>query len=64
MWTLISGAKDGDNFACHKEFLLESDSEIANEPEDQQPIAPGSVAYTAGLARMWMKNLNGTWTEM
>ena len=43
------------------EVLIESSSDLANLPES---ISPGSVAYTASLTLMYMKDIDGTWTQI
>lgn len=43
------------------EVLIESASDLTNLPEE---IAPGSVAYTASLSLMYMKAIDGTWTQI
>lgn len=43
------------------EVLIESASDLTNLPEE---IAPGSVAYTASLSLMYMKGIDGTWTQI
>lgn len=43
------------------EVLIESSSDLANLPEG---FAAGSVAYTASLSAMYMKAIDGTWTQI
>ena len=43
------------------EVLIESSSDLANLPEE---ITPGSIAYTASLTLMYMKAIDGTWTQI
>ena len=43
------------------EVLIESSGDLAGLPEE---IAPGSVAYNASLSLMYMKALDGTWTQI
>ena len=43
------------------EVMIESSSDIDSLPED---LAPGSVAYTASLSLMYMKGLDGTWSQI
>lgn len=43
------------------EVLIESSSDLASLPDD---IAPGSVAYTASMSAMYMKAIDGTWTQI
>ncbi len=43
------------------EVLIESSSDLANLPEG---LAAGSVAYTASLSAMYMKAIDGTWTQI
>jgi hypothetical protein len=40
------------------EFLVESADDAANLPTD---AAPGSIAYTADLTYVAMKDINGEW---
>ena len=43
------------------EVLIESSSDLTNLPED---ISPGSVAYTASMSAVYMKAIDGTWTQI
>ncbi len=43
------------------EILIESQSDLANVPET---AAPGSVAYTADMSAIYMKAINGNWTQI
>ena len=43
------------------EVLIESSSDLANLPEE---LAAGSVAYTASMSAMYMKAIDGTWTQI
>ena len=43
------------------EVLIESESDLANLPQE---LSPGSVAYTASLNAMYMKAIDGTWTQI
>ena len=53
-----SGTPESEN-KC--EVLIESSSDLANLHAD---LAPGSIAYTASLSPMYMKAINGTWTQI
>jgi len=53
-----SGTPESEN-KC--EVLIESSSDLANLPAD---LAPGSMAYTASLSAMYMKAIDGTWTQI
>lgn len=53
-----SGAEESDN-KC--EVLIDSSSDLSSLPDD---LAPGSMAYTASLSDMYMKAINGTWTQI
>lgn len=51
------------------EFMIDSETDITNEPTEYGTIAPGSIAYTnepggTGMEKMFMKASNGTWNEM
>lgn len=64
MWTLMKEGGDAENFgAAHKEFMIDSISDIDNEPTQYGSIAPGSFAYTAGYETIFQKNANGEWVE-
>ena len=43
------------------EVMIESAGDLSSLPKD---LAPGSVAYTASLSLMYMKDLDGTWTQI
>lgn len=58
----IVKSNDGVTEAKGKcEVLIESASDLEDLPES---IAPGSVAYTASMSPMYMKAINGTWTQI
>jgi len=43
------------------EVLIESAADLASLPDD---LAAGSVAYTASMSVMYMKAIDGTWTQI
>lgn len=43
------------------EFLIDSSADLADLPED---AAPGSVAYTANMGYMAMKDNSGQWQQI
>ena len=53
-----SGVSDTVN-RC--EVLIESSADLADLPDD---LAAGSVAYTASMSAMYMKAIDGTWTQI
>jgi len=61
-WHLIRSGGEGEEFGnAHKEFLLDSSSDIQSEPTNFGPIAMGSTAHTGGYADMFEKDASGTW---
>lgn len=58
----IVKSNDGVTEAKGKcEILIESAADLEDLPDD---IAPGSVAYTASMSPMYMKAIDGTWTQI
>lgn len=53
-----SGVQEG---ADKVEVLIESESDLINLPDH---LATGSVAYTASMSAMYMKAIDGTWTQI
>ena len=53
-----SGVEEAAN-KC--DALIESASDLADLPGD---LAPGSLAYTASMSAMYMKDLDGTWKQI
>ena len=61
-WHLVKSGGRGEEFGnAHKEFLLDSSSDIQSEPTNFGPIAMGSTAHTAGYADEFEKDASGTW---
>lgn len=64
-WTLIKAGGEAENFGMgHKEFMIDSVSDIDTEPTDQGVISPGSFAYTGGYDTIFQKDLSGHWIEV
>lgn len=63
-WHLINvGTPETGDVLLHKEFLLDTPGDIANEPTDQGPIPMGSFAYGPGFDPFWQKDADGNWVE-
>lgn len=59
-WHLIKSGEDGSNSGyAYKEFLLDAESDINNEPTEFGPIAIGSRAHIVGNAVRWEKSASG-----
>jgi len=43
------------------EVLIDSASDLSSLPKE---LAAGSVAYTASMSAMYMKAIDGTWTQI
>ena len=43
------------------EVLIDSAADLAGLPDN---LAAGSVAYTASMSAMYMKAIDGTWTQI
>ena len=56
MFSIIANGGN-ENHPNRAEFLVESADDLTNLPD----CAPGSLAYTAGYALIWHKNLTGEW---
>lgn len=64
-WHLIkSGGADEEYGFGHKEFLLDSASDIETEPTNFGVIAPASQAHTGGYGKIWEKDYSGVWQEI
>lgn len=63
MYVLVKVGGAGENFGdMHKEFMVDSESDLSGI--DMSRVAPGSVAYTAGLGEMWQSNTAGQWVKI
>lgn len=60
-YRVVKSASGVPEDAKKQEILIESSSDLAELPED---LAPGSVAYTASLGDMYMKGIDGNWTQI
>ena len=59
-WHLIKSGEDGSNSGyAYKEFLLDAESDITNEPTEFGPIAIGSRAHIVGNEIRWEKGASG-----
>ena len=64
-WHLIKSGGDGEEFGfAHKEFLIDSESDISTEPTAYGPIAIGSRAHIAGFEKEYEKCNNGSWQQV
>ena len=71
-WHLMKDGEPNAAMGAHKEFMLDSDADITNEPDESEfgKISPGSIAYTCepsggiALDMLWMKAWDGSWAEM
>lgn len=64
MWTLIKSGGVGENYGyAHKEFMLDSESDLNSEPVERN-IAPGSIAFLSDKSKTWNKNAQGVWILM
>jgi hypothetical protein len=60
-YVIIKVGGDGYNHGkMHKEFLIESDADLTDIDTDEE-CAPGSVAYTADLTFLTIKDVDGNW---
>ena len=60
-FAIVKSSSGTEETANKCEVLIESASDLTNLPED---LAPGSVAYTASMSAMYMKAIDGTWTQI
>lgn len=64
-WHLLrSGGPTEEYGFAHKDFLIDSTSDVNSEPREFGPIAPGSMAHTAGYQNIYEKDYSGTWREV
>ena len=50
----------GQSMTETDEYLISSEDDLANLPGS---AAPGSVAYTANLSSVYIKDIDGTWVS-
>lgn len=62
-YTIIQTSTRQDTYpiARKQEILVDGQSDLAGLPAD---AAPGSVAYTADMTGMWMKDNAGAWKKI
>lgn len=48
----------------YAEWMLDSDNDVSNGTEPQTSGSIGSIAYTAGFAKMWQKDGAGNWVKI
>ena len=60
-YKIIKSAGGVPESAEKAEVMIESANDLDSLPEE---LAPGSVAYTASLSLMYMKGLDGTWSQI
>lgn len=61
-WTLIKIGGIGENFGeYHKEYMIDSESDMTNPETD---CAPGSTASTADLTLIYRLDNNGEWKKV
>ena len=48
----------GESVTETDEFLISGESDVANLPDS---ATPGSIAYTANLSSVYIKDIDGTW---
>lgn len=46
------------------EWMLDSDKDLTNGTEPKKSGSIGSIAYTAGFAKMWQKGSDGKWVRI
>ena len=63
-WVLIKVGGPDNNFTNHKEWQLDSESDISNPPEEALNSSPGSVAWTGDLKHIYNKANDGTWIDI
>lgn len=63
-WVLIKTGEPNSNFSNHREFQLDSASDISNPSAEANSAAPGSKAWTGDYAHIWNKENDGTWTDI
>lgn len=63
-WILIKSGELHGNFSDHKEWQIDSESDINSPPEEAQSCAPGSVAWTGDFKHIYNKTNNGTWADI
>ena len=61
-WTLLKSGGHFEEFGfAHKEFMVDTDDDIQNEPTVYGPIAPGSRAHTPGYVTEYERDTQGVW---
>lgn len=62
-FTIVKTPKKTDTLsvALKREILVDSEADLSDIPAY---AAPGSVAYTADMSSMWMKDNAGDWQKI
>lgn len=63
-WILIYSGEENSALSGHREWQLDSASDIQTPPEEAQSAAPGSKAWTGDYVHVWNKQNDGTWTDI
>lgn len=62
MWHLLKCGEAYGNYGNHMEYLIDSADDIETPPDDS--YAPGSIAHTPGLTKMYESAADGTWVQI
>lgn len=62
-YTIIASSNGRETFpsSLRREILVDSQEDLATLPDD---TSPGSVAFTADMQSMWMKDNAGGWKKI
>ncbi len=63
MWTLMESDGNWTNGKHRATYLLDTAGDISTPPEEDDQLSAGSVAYTADLGSIWLKDSNGNWVS-
>lgn len=63
-WVLIRTGEPNTVFSNHREWQLDSASDIQTPPAEAVSAAPGSKAWTADFSHIYNKANDGTWSDI
>lgn len=63
-WKLIRSGEAYGAQSGHREWQLDTTSDIDDPPVEAQEAAPGSLAWTGDYAHIYNKQNDGTWVDI
>ena len=63
-WILVKEGEAHSAMAGHREWQLDSTSDIGNPPAEAVSASPGSKAWTGDYAHIYNKTNDGEWEDI